>query len=464
MNNNYEELSIQMEMIDEFIEKAYDGMIIVDAEGIITKFKYEKVLGIKESDAIGKHVTKVIKNTRLHKVLKSGQSEIGDIQEIDGRDMVTARIPIKRSGKIIGAVGTIMFKDVSEVNHMSECIKTMKRQLFHYKKEVRGLNQAKYRFEDIITQDYHMMYLIDTAKRAASKQSTICIVGESGTGKEYFAHAIHNASPRKFGSFVTINCSAIPENLIESELFGYEAGAFTGASKSGKTGKFELANGGTIFLDEVNSLPLEMQAKLLRVLEEREFERIGGNQKIDVDVRIISASNEDLKSLVKENKFREDLYYRLDVISLQIPPLRERYGDITLLTKSILNHFNEMYEYAPNQISHDALGILEQYTWPGNVRELRNVIERAVNFSNGQMIIADDLPRYIAPDQHEFHLEMTYDDHLDLKHCVEDFEKKVIIETIRRCDGNKTEAAKRLGLHRTALYKKMDKLNMKGYL
>lgn len=334
-----DELKIQMEMIDEFIEKAYDGMVIVDEYGIITKFKYEKVLGIKEEDALGKHVTDVIKGTRLHKVLQSGQSEIGDIQKINGQDMVTARIPIERHGKIIGAIGTIMFKNVMEVNYMSEYIKTMNAQMKKYKREIRRMNQAKYTFDDIITQDYHMMYLIDSAKRAASTNSTICLCGESGTGKEYFAHAIHNASERKFGTFVEMNCAAIPNNLLESELFGYESGAFTGASKSGKMGKFELANGGTIFLDEIGTMPLEMQAKLLRVLEEREFERIGGHKKVEIDVRVISATNENLKSLVKKGLFREDLYYRLDVVSLELPPLRQRHGDVALLSKKLLQDF-----------------------------------------------------------------------------------------------------------------------------
>jgi len=471
MKKTYEAMKLEMEMIDEFIEEAYEGMVIVDGNGIITKFKYEKVLGIKESDALGKHVTEIIDTTRLPQVLKSGKSEIGDIQKVNGHDMVTARIPIERDGVMIGAIGTIMFKDVMEVNYMSDYIKTIKSQMNKYKREIKRMNQAKYTFEDIITQDYHMMYIIDTAKRASASQSTICLVGESGTGKEYFAHAIHNASQRKFGTFVQINCGAIPGNLMESELFGYESGAFTGASKSGKIGKFELANGGTIFLDEIGTMPLEMQAKLLRVLEEREFERIGGNEKIEVDVRVISATNEDLKELVLQGKFREDLYYRLDVVSLNIPPLRSRHGDIKLLSQRLLKSFQGTYDSCPNKFSVEVLNRLDGYCWPGNVRELRNVVESAINMAKGQIINVRDLPEYIRKAlQNEYDesciqinqndLEMTLGESLDLKHCVDEFEIKLIQEALRRTHGNKTEASKLLGLHRTALYKKINKLGL----
>ncbi len=459
-----DDIKIQMEMIDEFIEKAYEGMVIVDSEGFITKFKYEKVLGIKEKDALGKHVTDIIPTTRLPQVIKSGQSEIGDIQKINGHDMVTARIPIEREGEIIGAVGTIMFKDVMEVNYMSDYIKTVDSQMNKYKHEVKRLNQAKYTFEDIITQDYHMMYVIDTAKRAANSNSTICIIGESGTGKEYFAHAIHNASKRKFGTFVKLNCSAIPSNLMESELFGYEGGAFTGATKSGKIGKFELANGGTIFLDEIGTMPLEMQSKLLRVLEEREFERIGGHEKIEVDVRVISATNEDLKTLVSEGKFREDLYYRLDVVSLSIPPLKARHGDVPLLSKKILADFCQTYDDCPKSFSTEVTRRLESYRWPGNVRELRNVIESSMNMTEGEVINTRDLPKYLKDvliDRfNETYIESSFSDDLDYKHCMEEHEIKIINEAIRRCHGNKTEAAKVLGLHRSVLYKKLNKLGI----
>lgn len=482
MEWSYEELRSQMEMIDEFIETAYEGMIIVDANGYITKFKYEKLLGVKEKDVLGKHVTEVMENTRLDKVLKTGKSEIGDIQVINGNEMITSRIPIERNGKIIGAVGTVLFKDIAEVKYMAEYIENMKKQMKDYKQELKRLNQAKYSFDNIITKNLRMHDLIENAKKAAETNSTVCINGESGTGKEYFAHAIHKASFRRYGPFVRINCAAIPKDLLESELFGYAAGAFTGASNSGKIGKFELASGGTIFLDEIGSMPLEMQSKLLRVLEEREFERVGSNEKIEVDVRIISATNEDLRSLVEKNKFREDLYYRLEVVGLKIPPLRERSEDIPLLVAHMINTLMPPYSEKSKVFSQKALRLLAAHLWPGNVRELRNVVESSMSLAEGDVIKIADLPEYIQQIRGEAllsankyseennlgerdfskgsHITFSNKDSLDLKSCVEDTEREVIEEAIRRSNGRKTDAAKLLGIHRTVLYKKMAKLGM----
>jgi PAS domain S-box-containing protein len=474
MERSHEELKNQMAMIDVFIEQAYEGMIIVDEKGYITKFKYEKLLGIKEEDVLGKHVTEVMENTRLDKVIESGKSEIGDIQLINGNQMITSRIPIERDGKIIGAVGTVLFKDIVEVKYMADYIENMKKQMKDYKQELKRLNQAKYSFDNIITQNARMLDLIDIAKRAAETNSTVCINGESGTGKEYFAHAIHKASHRRYGPFVRINCAAIPKDLLESELFGYAPGAFTGASNAGKIGKFELASGGTIFLDEIGSMPLEMQSKLLRVLEEREFERVGSNEKIEVDVRIISATNEDLRALVEKNKFREDLYYRLEVVGVKIPPLRERRGDIPLLVENMLSTLSSGYTIQHKTYSKKALRHLSVHTWPGNVRELRNVVESSMSMAQQEIIHVEDLPDYIqqltigsefsiqsSEEKKEETLQITEDlETLELKLHVESVERKIILEAIKRCNGNKTDAASLLGLHRTALYKKMAKLGL----
>jgi len=449
---DYNEMRLQLEMIDDFIEKAYEGMVIINEFGIITKFKYEKVLGIKEKDALGKHITEVIDTTRLHRVLKTGKSEIGNIQRVNGKVMITSRIPIRRQGKIVGAIGTIMFKNVSDVNCMYENVKGLRS---ISSKQIR-ITEAKYEFDDILTQDYYMKHLIANAKRAAKTHATICITGESGTGKEYFAHSIHNGSNRKYGPFVELNCGAIPNELMESELFGYDAGAFTGASKNGKIGKFEFANGGTIFLDEIGTMPLEMQSKLLRVLEEKEFERIGGNKRIDVDVRVISATNENLKKLVSEGKFREDLYYRLHVVSLEIPPLRERNGDISLLSKKILKDFCETYESCPKGFSRESLVLLENYHWPGNVRELRNCIESSIAMSEQNLIQVKDLPNELRRNDESSICSMDF----DLKHSVEAYEVKLIKSAIKQCLGNKSKASKLLGLHRSALYKKIDKFGI----
>jgi transcriptional regulator with PAS, ATPase and Fis domain len=449
---------LQLQVIDELVENAYEGMVIVNADGIITKCRYEKLLGIKEKDVIGKNVSDVIENTRLQDVIKSGLKEIGDIQVINGHEMIASRIPIIRDNKIIGAVGTVLFKDLEELKYLAKRVGNETSSKKISKEEKKKIDQAKYSFDSIITQNAQMLSLIDLAKKASETNSTVLIYGESGTGKEYFSHAIHLNSKRKYGPFVRINCAAIPKELLESELFGYEEGAFTGAKKTGKIGKFEYANGGTIFLDEIGSMPLDMQAKLLRVLEEREFERVGGNKKIYLDIRVIAATNDSLPELVTKGKFREDLFYRLNVINIMIPPLRNRLDDIQILSESMLEMFSKYYKNAPKKISNGALELLKKYRWPGNLRELRNVIERSVTVSNGDMIFLKDLPEFISNITPERRTEKeTYP---TLKEMVREIEIKAIKDAIIYCGGNKSEAAKILGIHRTALYKKCEKIGI----
>jgi len=453
-----EKMRINELIVDELVENAYEGMVIVDSESKITKFNYEKLLGIKEADVLGKNVSDVIENTELPRVLKTGKSEIGEIQKINGNDMIVSRIPIEQNGEIIGAVGTVMFRDVKEVKYLAQKLGKLETKVNQYKSEIDRIHQAKYTFKNIITSDLKMKYLIDLAKKASESNTTILIEGESGTGKEYFSHAIHKSSYRKYGPFIRINCAAIPKELIESELFGYVEGAFTGAKKSGKMGKFELANGGTIFLDEVGMLPLDMQAKLLRVLEEREFERVGGNKKVDLDIRVIAATNESLDEMVRKKMFREDLYYRLNVIKLVLPPLRDRQSDISLLADHLLKQFTSVYKSGPTRITSGALEQLKRHTWPGNVRELRNVIERAVSIASGKVIYSKDLPEYLQKKIETDSFNQESDSFTPkLKDIVAKAESDAILEAIHKCDGNKSEAAQLLGIHRTALYKKMNK-------
>ena len=335
------EEKMSLDMIEDLLEYAYEGFALVDSEGKIVKWNYEELLGIKEEDAIGKPVSQVIENTRLDVVVKTGKKEIRHIQRIQGHDMVANRVPIIRGGKIIGAVGAVLFRDASDIREMAKELIELENKINEYKGEIERLQDSRYTFDSIITRNPKMEYLKKLGRTAAQSNSTVLILGESGTGKELFAQAIHKASYRKFGPFIPINCAAIPRELLESELFGYESGAFTGARRGGKTGKFELANGGTIFLDEIGDMPLEMQVKLLRVLEEKEFERVGGNQKIILDARIIAATNEKIEEAVEKGRFREDLYYRLNVISIDIPPLREREEDIPLIAEHLLEYLVE---------------------------------------------------------------------------------------------------------------------------
>ncbi|WP_342366199.1 sigma-54 interaction domain-containing protein [Tissierella pigra] len=449
------ELRDSFEMLVDILNYAYEGYVLVDPNGRIVKMNYEKLMGIKEEDAIGKPVEEVIENTRMHIVVRTGKKELRDVQRIQGHDMITNRIPIIKQEKIIGAVGTVLFKDISEVKELAHQLLDLQSKINKYKGEIERIEGTKYSFHSIITRNPKMEYLKKVGKMASETNSTVLITGESGTGKELFAHAIHRASYRKEEAFIAINCAAIPKELLESELFGYDSGAFTGARKDGKPGKFELASGGTIFLDEIGDMPLEMQAKILRVLESKEFERIGGNKKISFDVRVIAATNENIEESVKKGKFREDLYYRLNVISIEIPPLRERMEDIEILSEDILNNLIKEMAVGRKELSKEAMKILKSYSWPGNVRELRNILERAINLSTGNLILAEHLPERILNGVN--YLPNNIEDIIKLKDTIEAVEREAVIKAITLTKGNKTLAAEKLGIHRTALYKKIDK-------
>jgi PAS domain S-box-containing protein len=328
--------------------------------------------------------------------------------------------------------------------------------------------KATFNFEDIITGHPAMNELIENAKMAAHSRSNVLIEGESGTGKELFAQAIHNYSRRKKGPFVAINCGAIPRELIGSELFGYAEGAFTGARKGGNPGKFELASGGTIFLDEIGDMPIEQQAVLLRVIQEKSITRIGGTQSIPVDVRIICATNKDLLTEMEYKRFRKDLYYRLNVISIMIPPLRERQEDIRLLTNYFLKDSYAYWEEEKNSLDPAMLASLEAYDWPGNVRELQNVIERMLNTAKGARLSAADLPDDLFPGQLDRNsgreLPALKKPGRSIKEArelskllMQEEERLLIIELLQAYEGNVSQVARELGISRTTLYKKMEK-------
>lgn len=454
-NSLYELLKLKesMAMMEELLDNAYYGMVLVDRDGYIVKWNYEKFLGIPEEEVLGKHVKDVIENTRLHIVAKTGKKELCDIQEIQGKNVITSRIPIIKDGKSLGAAGTVIFSDTSELQGLAKKVKSLEDALDKYKGELSRIYEPRFSLEDIVTNNFKMAELKTIAKRIARTSSTVLIQGESGTGKELFAHGIHKESLRKYGNFVTVNCAAIPKELLESELFGYEEGAFTGAKKGGKIGKFELANGGTILLDEIGSMPMDMQSKLLRVLEAKEFERIGGNRPITLDTRIISSTNENLEQEIKNGNFRRDLYYRLNVIKIEIPPLRDRKEDIDIIAKKIVEKLSCDLNIAEKIISNDAMEILRKQDWPGNVRELRNVLERAINFAPNGIIDIEHLPDNMLKDVTK---KISRRDKT-LKEMMEEAEIQLIRQAIKDAGGNRTLAAQRLNIHRTSLYKKLDR-------
>ncbi|MCK5313422.1 MAG: sigma 54-interacting transcriptional regulator [Desulfobacteraceae bacterium] len=456
--SSMQELHKKIELYELVLDNINAGVTIIDADGYITHFNkpYGRFLNLDPDAQVGKHCTEAIENTRMHIVARTGRAEINKSHRINDHDMVVQRIPIKKDGKVIAVYGQVMFQNVEEVKELAAKLSMLESKVQLFEKELFDLRSTKYTFNCIIGKSDEIKYLKDEAQNAALNDSTVLITGESGTGKELFSQAIHNASPRKHHPFVRINCAAIPKDLLESELFGYEEGAFTGAKVKGKPGKFELANNGTIFLDEIGDLPLDMQPKLLRVLEEKEFERIGGTKIIRSNFRVICATNQNLEELMENQKFRKDLFYRLNVIPIDIPPLRERQKDIIPLARHLLKNMAISANRPQKNIEKNAADELKKYNWPGNARELSNVLERAMYSSDNNTIYKGDLP---------FNLDYTTlnpgkTSRPTLKNAQSQAQIKVIYQALAKTNYNKAKAAKLLGIHRTLLYKKMKEYNI----
>jgi PAS domain S-box-containing protein len=449
--------------LESILETLEEGIVVVDKQGIITKMNraYGNFLGLDPQKVVGKQVVDVIPNTRMHLVAQNGKAEFAKFQQINNNVCVVTRLPISKDGETIGAVGNVLFEDVKDVKILASKLNKLQSELEFYKEEYSRVFVGKYTFENIIGNNEKMVWLKNIALKAAKGNSTVLILGESGTGKELFAHSIHNASGRQQGPFIKVNCAALPETLLEAELFGYEEGAFTGARKGGKPGKFELANNGTILLDEIGELPIAMQVKLLRVLQERELERVGGTTTIKLNIRVIAATNRDLEKMIEQNHFRQDLYYRLNVFTLNIPPLRERLDDIPALCEILLKKINRQVEHWVEEISPEALNLLMKYHWPGNVRELENVLERTINLIDDETVI---LPEHLPPILKKTNsAALNIEDSsaaFDLELIVNKAEKQAIKRALDASGGNKTKAAKILGVHRSAFYQKMRKYNM----
>ena len=444
------------EILKTILEIAYDGIVVVDRHGVITMMSqaYLNFLGLKEEDAIGRHVTKVIENTRMHIVLETGIPEIADLQLIRGNYMIATRIPMISNGEIIGAVGKVLFRKMSDLEALHEKISRMEEQLELYKGQINTANRSRFSFANIIGSSPAIEEVKRHATRAALSDATVLVLGESGVGKEVFAQAIHAHSKRAAHPFVRINCAAIPNDLLEMELFGYEEGSFLGARPGGKAGKFEIADGGTLFLDEIADMPLSMQAKILRVLQEREVEKIGAQTPKRVDVRIIVSSNQDLEERVRLGFLRRDLYYRISAWSLVIPPLRERKEDLADLIEHILDRYIQKYGRYIEGVSEKAMSLLHRYSWPGNVRELENELERAIGQLDKEWVIQ---PRHLS----EKITEGRHVEHIKpLEEVMLAAERQAILDSLRLTENNKAAAAKLLGIGRTSLYEKMQKHNL----
>ena len=452
------DLISRLEMYELIFNSIYNGAMVTDADGYITHFNkpYGQFLGLNPEEQIGKYCIDAIENSRMHVVAKTGRPEINMSHYIKGQNMVVQRIPIKKDGKVIAVFGQVMFKDIRDVRKLAKKLSLLESKVKLYEQELMNLRSTRYTLDSIIGKSKTMVSLKKEALNAAATRYPVLLTGESGTGKELFAQAIHHSSTRKLHPFVRINCSAIPKDLIESELFGYEKGAFTGARSNGKPGKFELAHNGTVFLDEIGDLPLEMQPKLLRVLEEKEFERIGGTSFIRSNFRLIAATNQNLENMLAEGRFRKDLFYRLNVISLHIPPLRKRKVDVGILSRHLLRQMTEEANLPEINLDLEAMRILKNYEWPGNVRELSNVLERTLSSFNGRTIRVHDLPFYLHDSSKKAHNHH----YGTIKEAVARAEIDAIRQALIETGYNKAQAANMLGIHRTLLYKKADRYNI----
>lgn len=436
------------------LNSAYEGVVVVNSDGYIQEINesYCRIINRRREEVLGRNVVEVIENTRLDVIAKTGREERGHIQRIAGQDLVVHRIPIFQNKRPVGAIGMLVFKDISEMNVLYNRINVQK----HQSKERQRLKQQASILDAIIGQSSEIKAAKKRAAKAAACSSNVFITGASGTGKEVFAKAIHEMSTFSEGKFICVNCSAIPESLLESELFGYEEGAFTDAKRGGKLGKFELADKGTIFLDEIGDMPFSMQAKLLRVIQERTIERVGSTEQKRVNVRIITATHRDLKKMVEEGTFREDLYYRINVISLKLPSLAERKEDISLFLTKGIEEFVQQFGFERKQLSSEATACLEAYHWPGNIRHLLNVCESLVALTDGPLIGVNDLPIEIQ----EYYYEQTMSLNEAKLSKVEQQEKELIRKNLLLYNGNKTLVSKELGIPRSTFYEKIKKYEL----
>ena len=448
--------NIPRDLLYHLLDSPTESLIIIDNDGrvLFMSTAYEQISSMTVSQAIGKHVTDISPTTRLHTVLKTGKAEIGEPFFLQGKVRIVARIPIKKDGQVIGAYGKLLFWHSDKIRDLYNQLKQLKGTIKNYQNRISQFYSSRYNVENIVGESFSLQKAKTQALQVANTDSTVLIRGESGTGKELFAHMIHHASRRSAFPFIGVNCSCIPYELAESELFGYEPGSFTGATKKGKKGKFELAENGTIFLDEIGDMPINIQGKLLRVLQEKQIEKIGGKP-VTVDCRVIAATNRPLEEMMKEGKFRPDLYYRLNVAKIRLPSLKQMKSDIPLMVQHFIAKLKESIPKNISSISPEAMEALVNYSWPGNIRELENMLEGAIIFCTGNQIELEHLPQRITRNPNSTTDQQYFDSSLTLKEQMQLVEKQIIKKTLAMTGNDKTAAANLLNIHRSGLHKKI---------
>ncbi len=456
-------MDIAFDILNHFLTNPFEGITVVDRDAVLRYLSpvHERFFGFARGDALGRPVQEVIQNTRLHVVARTGSAEIGQVQEMQNVTRVVNRVPILRDGKLVGAIGRVMFKAPEEVHELSRQISSLRAEVDYYKKELAGLRHRAFGLDEIVGESEAIRRLKDDIRKVAPLDVPVFVSGESGSGKELVAHAIHNLSRRVERPMVLVNCGALPATLVESELFGYEAGAFTGARREGRIGKFEMADRSSLFLDEIGDMPMETQVKLLRVIENGIFERVGSNRSRTTNFRLISATNRDLRRMIAEEAFRADLYFRINGVTLQVPPLRERAGDIPLLVRHFVQRVGQRIGSNVRRVHPKALDMLQGLAWPGNVRQLHHEVQRAMIFADGPELTLASFRHLEGEEMDPAPLSAPATGATTIRETVGNVELALIREALQKHKGNKKRVAEELGISRSYLYKKLAEMGVR---
>lgn len=446
----------------ELFLDAIPGLIIIDRSGKVIRINEQcaDYIKVDREKSIGKHVTEVFPPSIMPEILKSRNKYNTCFYFQDGRMSISTQVQLQKDGDVVGVLEYDMIQDINGLDDLlSQYAEKLKDEMAYFREQVRNFKSTKYSINNILGSSEKVTALKYQIELAANSSSTVLICGETGTGKELVAHSIHNLSSRAFQSFVKVNAAGMAESLIESELFGYVEGAFTGARKGGKKGKFELADQGTLFIDEINQMPMSLQPKILRALQEGEIAPVGSEADIDVNARLIVAANQDLRELVNQGEFREDLYYRLNVFPIIVPPLRERLEDIPELVEAKVQELNKELGKSISGIEPGVYRKLREYDWPGNIRELYNRVEAAMNYAEGDTLRMEHFN--FRADNSKINLDELNQFDNPIEAMKKEAERKLINEVLMRFDYNKTKAAEYLKISRPLLYQKMKRLGIR---
>jgi len=471
-------VSFSADILRHFVTDPYEAITVVDHQARIRYMSpvHERFFGIQRGEATGAEVNTVIENSRLAAVLRTGKPEVGHIHRMRGTSRVVSRTPIVNpEGRVVGAIGQVMFKSPAAVEALGQEIKRLRQEISFYERELPRLRGSVQGMESIVGESNAIKKLKERIKKVAPLDVSVLLVGESGVGKDLVAHAIHQLSPRGHKDMVLVNAAAIPGNLVEAELFGYEGGAFTGAEKRGRTGKFEEAGQTTLFLDEIGDMPLDIQVKVLRTLQDGTFQRVGSSTQRCSDFRLISASNRDFQRMLDSGEFRLDLFYRISAVTIRVPPLRERLEDVPILAQTFLERFIRRHNVQEKRFGPGVMAYLQSLPWPGNVRQLQHTIERAAIFSEHSEISCEDceVPLEVGGTDIDGMGEMFHpvagpagifppQEKPDVREAKSRVELDMIRDALLRFEGNKKKTAEFLGISRSHLYKKLTELSPAG--